>query len=238
MTHIARNVVILGSTGSIGRNTLQVIEASGGSLQAVGLVANQSVDQLCEQAREFGPRWIHAADEATANDHAWTNLPSTTQRLDGSDAVRQMVTHSEVDVVVAAVVGSAGLSGAWDALQAGKTLALANKETLVVAGGLMTKLAESHGGQILPVDSEHSAVFQALQSGRRDEVKRIVLTASGGPFREYLREQLSEVSVEDALAPSNLGYGPEGHDRFGNHDEQGARDYRSALVVWFEGGAD
>ena len=193
---MSRNVVILGSTGSIGRNTLDVVRASRGRLAAIGLLANTSVDLLCRQAAEFQPRWIHAAGGQVSA----YSLPPRVGLLEGADAVQQLVSASEVDVVVAAIVGSAGLEGAWAALEAGKTLALANKETMVVAGPLVGRLAEQRGARILPVDSEHSAIFQALQSGRSEEVRRVILTASGGPFREFTGDQLSQVTVEQALA--------------------------------------
>ena len=122
-----------------------------------------------------------------------------------------MVAEAEVDTVVSAVVGSAGLQGTWAALEAGKTVALANKESLVVAGPLVTRLAAEQHARILPVDSEHSAIFQALQAGRREEVARVVLTASGGPFRTYTTEQLAQVSVADALAHPTWDMGPKDH---------------------------
>ena len=137
-----------------------------------------------------------------------SSLPPRVGLLEGADAVQQLVSASEVDVVVAAIVGSAGLEGAWAALEAGKTLALANKETMVVAGPLVGRLAEQRGARILPVDSEHSAIFQALQSGRSEEVRRVILTASGGPFREFTGDQLSQVTVEQALAHPTWDMGP------------------------------
>ena len=113
-----------------------------------------------------------------------------------------------MDVVVSAIVGSAGLQGTWAALEAGKTVALANKESLVVGGPLVTRLARDRNARILPVDSEHSAVFQALQAGRREEVRRVVLTASGGPFRTFTEEQLAQVTVAEALAHPTWEMGP------------------------------
>ena len=200
MTPRVRNLVILGSTGSIGCSTLQVVGATGGRLKVLGLSANTSLDQLCGQARTVRPRWVVATDEDEARRFDWSHLPPDTQLLTGADGIQQVVSHPDVDIVVAAIVGSAGLTGTWAALEAGKTVALANKETLVMAGPLVMKLAADRGATILPVDSEHSAVFLALGCGRRQDVKRIILTASGGPFRRFSREQLERVTVADALA--------------------------------------
>ena len=177
-----------------------VVAASDGRLKVLGLTANTSLDQLCGQARTVRPRWVVATDEDEARQFDWSRLPPNTQLLKGTDGIQQIVSHPDVDVVVAAIVGSAGLTGTWAALEAGKTVALANKETLVMAGPLVMKLAAERGATILPVDSEHSAVFQALGCGRRQDVKRIILTASGGPFRRFTREQLERVTVADALA--------------------------------------
>ena len=204
----AKNVVILGSTGSIGTSTLEVIAASQGRLRAYGLSANANFDLVARQANEVRPRWVIATDAEAAARFDWSGLPEGTELLVGHEGVEQAVRDEEVDVVVAAIVGSAGLRGTWAALEAGKNVALANKETLVMAGALVTGLAEKSGAKILPVDSEHSAVFQALQAGRRDEVKRIVLTASGGPFRDHSCEALERVTVEEALAHPNWDMGP------------------------------
>ena len=208
MTSRARNVAILGSTGSIGRSTLEVIQASGGRLRAVALSANARLDVLLDQARWVKPRWIVATDAEAAAGVASGDLPRGTELLVGHDALRRVVADAEVDVVVAAIVGSAGLASTWSAIEAGKTVALANKETLVMAGPLVMRLAQEHGATIVPVDSEHGAVFQALQAGRREDVKRIVLTASGGPFRRHTREQLKNVTVEQALAHPTWNMGP------------------------------
>ena len=194
------NVAVLGSTGSIGRNALEVIAASGNRLQATVLSAFSNVELLLEQALRFRPRFVVAVDPAAAGRIDWSSLPRECTLLTGSAALAEVVRHAEVDVVLTAIVGSAGLEGTWAAIEAGKTIALANKETLVMAGSLATTLAKDRGVAILPVDSEHSAIFQALQAGRRSELRRIVLTASGGPFRNYTPEQLSAVTVADALA--------------------------------------
>jgi 1-deoxy-D-xylulose-5-phosphate reductoisomerase len=194
------NVAVLGSTGSIGRSTLEVVEASGGRLAVIALSAFANVDLLLEQARRLRPRWVVAADPATARSLDRSALPPECELLAGPEALAFVAAQPEVDVVLTAIVGSAGLPATWAALEAGKTVALANKETLVMAGGLATRLAAERGAKILPVDSEHSAVFQALQAGRREEVRRVVLTASGGPFRNYTLEQLSGVTIAEALA--------------------------------------
>ncbi|MCO6458416.1 MAG: 1-deoxy-D-xylulose-5-phosphate reductoisomerase [Pirellulaceae bacterium] len=199
MVDRTRNVAVLGSTGSIGRSTLDVISASQGRLRVVGLSAHRKLAELCQQASRTQPRWVVAADERLAGEFDWSRLPGTVERLTGQDGLRRLASADEVDIVVAAIVGSAGLRGTWAALEAGKTVALANKETLVMAGPLVTRLAQQHGARLLPVDSEHSAIFQAFQCGRPAEVKRVILTASGGPFRRHSAEQLARVTVADAL---------------------------------------
>ncbi|MFO0905479.1 MAG: 1-deoxy-D-xylulose-5-phosphate reductoisomerase [Pirellulales bacterium] len=208
MTAQVRNLALLGSTGSIGRSTLDVVAAAPERFKVAGLTAHRRIDELVEQARRWQPDWIVVTDPQAAESLDRSQLPSHTQVYSTPDDVAACVARPEVDVVVAAVVGAAGLTGAWAALEAGKRVALANKETLVVAGPLIMQLAARCGGQLLPVDSEHSAVFQALQAGRRDEVRRIVLTASGGPFRRHSLEQLEQVSVADALAHPTWNMGP------------------------------
>src|SRR3954469_11934576 len=208
MSVASKNVAVFGSTGSIGKNALEVIAASNGRLNAVALSAYKKLDLLLEQAQQFRPRWIIAADETIAGRFDWTLLPQRTELLTGPDALAEVAAASEVDVVLAAIVGSAGLRSTWAALEAKKTVALANKETLVMAGGLVNRVAAERGGMILPVDSEHSAIFQSLQAGRHEEVRRIILTASGGPFRELSLEQLKQVTVDDALLHPTWDMGP------------------------------
>jgi 1-deoxy-D-xylulose-5-phosphate reductoisomerase len=195
-----RTIAILGSTGSIGRSTLEVVRQSGGTLRVAALTAHSNVELLTQQAIEFRPRWVVATDGALAREIDRTRLPAGTELLLGTEGMQRVAGGEGVDVVVAAIVGSAGLAGTWAALEAGKTVALANKETLVVGGPLVMQLAVQRGARILPVDSEHSAVFQGLAAGRRDDVKRIILTASGGPFRGYSLDQMAKVTVADALA--------------------------------------
>lgn len=207
MSQRVRNIAILGSTGSVGRSTLDVVSASD-RLRAVGLTANSQLTRLCEQATAVRPRWIVATDTERASGFDWSVVPPGVDVLRGDEGVETLVTQDSVDTVVAAIVGSAGLRGTWAALEAGKTVALANKETLVMAGPLVMALAQERDSQILPVDSEHNAVFQALQAGRRQEIKRVILTASGGPFRCLDSADLESVTVEDALAHPTWEMGP------------------------------
>ncbi len=208
MNDRATNIAVLGSTGSIGRSTLEVIAASGGRLRAVSLSANGKTDLLLRQAKAVRPRRIAASDLAAVARQDWSSLPAEVELLTGPGALDQLAADAEVDIVVCAIVGSAGLQSTLAALDAGKTVALANKESLVVGGPLVTELARRKNAKILPVDSEHSAVFQALQAGRRDEVRRVILTASGGPFRTFSTAQLAQVTVADALAHPTWAMGP------------------------------
>jgi 1-deoxy-D-xylulose-5-phosphate reductoisomerase len=202
------NIALLGSTGSIGSSTLDVVAASGGRIVARALTAHTRLPRAIEQAQAFRPRWLVATDERSAAEFSWSDLPAETQLLRGPDGVVRVVSDPEVDVVVAAIVGSAGLWGTWAALEAGKRVALANKETLVIAGPLVMDLARRRGAEVIPVDSEHSAIFQALSAGRREEVRRVVLTASGGPFRNLTTQQMAEVTVPQALAHPTWDMGP------------------------------
>ena len=208
MTDQPTNVAVLGSTGSIGLNTLEVIEASQGRFRAAVLTAHGSTKTLIEQAKAVKPDIVVVTDPTTAERADWSELPKDVRLLVGSEAVGRVVAAEDIDIVVSAIVGSAGLLGTWAALEAGKTVALANKESLVMGGPLVTRLARENNATILPVDSEHSAVFQALAAGSRDEVRRVVLTASGGPFRTHTAEQLAEVTVDDALAHPTWNMGP------------------------------
>jgi 1-deoxy-D-xylulose-5-phosphate reductoisomerase len=192
-------VVVLGSTGSIGTSTLDVAAHLPQRIEVVGLSAHSSADLLLEQARTFRPRWVCVTDPATAERVDPAALPPGCRLLRGPDGVAAMVTDPEVDTVVSAIVGAAGLAGTWAALEAGKTVAVANKETLVLAGPLVMDLPARTGGRLLPVDSEHSAIFQALQGSPPEAVERVVLTGSGGPFRGRRADELADVTVEQAL---------------------------------------
>jgi 1-deoxy-D-xylulose-5-phosphate reductoisomerase len=202
------NVAVLGSTGSIGRSTLEVIAGSKGTLQGIGLSAHARLDLLLEQAQNVRPKWIVAADRQSAAAHDWSRLSKGVELLVGPEGLEDLASRPEVQIVVVAIVGSAGLRGTWAAVEASKTIALANKETMVVAGPLVTQLAQKTKARIVPVDSEHSAVFQALQAGRREEVKRVILTASGGPFRSHTPQQMAHVTIAEALRHPTWTMGP------------------------------
>src|SRR6187399_2780519 len=208
MPTATKNVAVFGSTGSIGVNALEVIAASEGRLRVAALSAHCKLPQLVEQARRFEPRWVVATDEPVAHKFDWSGLPAGCELVTGRAALARVAADNAIDVVLAAIVGSAGLRSTWAALEAKKTVALANKETLVMAGSLVNRLAAERGGRILPVDSEHSAIFQSLQAGKHEEVRRIILTASGGPFRELSLEQLKQVTVDDALNHPTWDMGP------------------------------
>ena len=203
------NVVVLGSTGSVGRSALGVIAHDGGArLKARGLGANTSVDVLVEQALEFRPRYIALADPAAAAAVDGQLQGSGIEVLSGPDGLARMASDPEADRVLSAIVGAAGLQGTWAALEAGKIVALANKETLVVAGPLVMELARRRGGTLLPVDSEHSAIFQALRAGAKREVRRVILTSSGGPFRGRSPRELADVTPDEALRHPTWKMGP------------------------------
>ena len=209
MNFRATNVAILGSTGSIGCSTLDVISNAADRMNVYALTTHTRLKEAVEQACRFRPRWLVATEpEHCEAFRSWDALPRETQLLSGPDAVARVAADPEVDVVVAAIVGSAGLLGTWAAVEAGKRVALANKETLVVAGPMVMALAAERAATIVPVDSEHSAIFQAMQAGRREQVKRVILTASGGPFRNFTAAQLSDVTVEQALTHPTWEMGP------------------------------
>ena len=195
-----RNIAILGSTGSIGRQALDVIAAYPERFEAYALVANNRVDQLIEQARRYLPEVVVIANESkyTLLKEALSDLPIKVWC--GNRAIEEMVQDEAIDMVLTAMVGFSGLKPTISAIGAGKAIALANKETLVVAGELITSLALEHRCAVLPVDSEHSAIFQCLNGEGGNRIEKILLTASGGPFRTFTREQLKRVTRAQALA--------------------------------------
>ena len=194
---------ILGSTGSIGRNCLKVIEEFPEDFRVIGLAAGNNCRLLSQQIERFQPKVVSVSTTATAEALRQTiqQLPSTRRPkvLVGPDGAVEVATHPEANLLVSAIVGIAGLVPTYEAIRCGKTVALANKEILVVAGDLIQKAARQAGVRIIPIDSEHSAIHQCLRSGGKTEVRRIILTASGGPFRTFSRKKMETVTPEMAL---------------------------------------
>ncbi len=206
---MVKQLCILGSTGSIGTQTLDVVRAYPERYGVYALCANRSIDLLVAQAKEFHPEVVCIADESLyeALSSQLSAIHFEGKVWTGADAIAEVVTMGSVDIVVAAMVGYAGLRPTIEAIKAGKTIALANKETLVVAGEIICDLALQHHAPILPVDSEHSAIFQSLVGEDRSEIEKILLTASGGPFRTFTREQMATVTAADALKHPNWEMG-------------------------------
>ena len=201
-----RKIAILGSTGSIGTQALQVIEEHSDLFEARVLTANRQADLLIEQARRFKPQCVVIADESQYEFVCNALADTDVQVYAGAEALCQVVQLPSVDMVLTALVGFSGLRPTIAAIEANKPIALANKETLVVAGELVTRLATEHRVPLLPVDSEHSAIFQSLM-GEQAEVEKIILTASGGPFRNFTLEQLKDVTPAQALKHPNWDMG-------------------------------
>ena len=204
-----KELAILGSTGSIGTQTLDVVRAYPDRYSVYALCAHRSIDLLVQQAQEFHPEVVCIADESLYDS---LNAQLSAIRFEGKiwagpDSIAEVVTMPSIDIVVAAMVGYAGLRPTIEAIKAGKTIALANKETLVVAGEIICELASRHHASILPVDSEHSAIFQSLVGEDRSEIEKILLTASGGPFRTYSLERMATVTAADALKHPNWDMG-------------------------------
>jgi len=204
----AKSIVVLGSTGSIGTNCLDVIRSHPDRMRVVGITAWQNRELLLEQVKEFRPSWAVLGDGRQQESPVCSGTADGPRLYSGMEHVPELVRGDDVDIVVSSIVGAAGLPATWAAVDSGKRLALANKEALVVAGPIITARAEQTGSAILPVDSEHSAIFQALQAGRKDDLRRIVLTASGGPFRGWSRDRMSDVTPEMALRHPTWEMGP------------------------------
>ena len=202
-----KQIAILGSTGSIGTQTLDVVRQHPDKFSVYALSAHRNIDMLIKQALEFNPAVVCIADEAYYRPlcEALADLPIRV--MAGEKAIAEMVTMPAIDVVVAAMVGYAGLKPTMEAIRAGKTIALANKETLVVAGEMICQLAQTYHVPILPVDSEHSAIFQSLVGEDMHSVEKLLLTASGGPFRNFTREQMEHVTAAQALQHPNWDMG-------------------------------
>ena len=198
---------ILGSTGSIGTQTLQIVDAMPERFHICSLSAFSNTDLLISQARKYRPARVAVGDSDSYHlvKNALTDIGI--EVVGGEDAARTVAAHADAQVVVAAIVGFAGLRPVLAALERGAKVALANKETLVAAGALVSDVVQENGGVLLPVDSEHSAIFRCMQGEERDEVRRIILTASGGPFRTRSLESLSSITVDEALAHPNWEMG-------------------------------
>ena len=203
-----KQLSILGSTGSIGVSALEVISNHPSSLKVLGLAAGRNIERLAEQIRAFHPAAVAVIDEERAEAlRGLSGVAGKTKILWGPEGYREVATLPGAEMVLSAMVGAAGLLPTLEAIEAGKDIALANKETLVMAGPIVVAKAQARGIRILPVDSEHSAIFQCLQGQRRAALKKIVLTASGGPFLKIPRERLSHVTPADALKHPNWNMG-------------------------------
>jgi len=205
---MVKQVAILGSTGSVGRNALRVIDALGSEYEVTALSAHSNIKLLAEQAKKYRPKFVAVTNAGKAKEFGRMSGGLDIEVLAGQEGLAAIAERSEVDIVLLAVVGAAGLPAALAAAKAGKRIAIANKEPLVIAGELVTKTAKENGAEIIPVDSEHSAIFQAMQAGKADEVSKIVLTTSGGPFRGASIEEIADVTPEDALAHPVWSMGP------------------------------
>lgn len=202
---MVKGLSILGSTGSIGVQALNVCENL--NIKVVALAANSNVKLMEEQIRRFKPKVAALFDEKAADELSIAVKDTNTKILIGMEGVKETVTHAEADTVLTSVVGIAGLIPTMAAINAGKNIALANKETLVTSGDIVMKAIREKGVSLFPVDSEHSAIFQCLAGNRHEDVDKIVLTASGGPFRGYTRDKLKEVTVKQALNHPNWSMG-------------------------------
>ena len=200
-------ISVLGSTGSIGTSVMDIVRRSGGVFSVAALAAGSNLELLAEQIREFAPGVVAVMTEELAAKLASMVDPDGPEIVWGKDGYKRVATDPKADMVVSSMVGAAGLVPTVAALEAGKDVALANKESLVTAGPLVTRLAREKKLALLPIDSEHSAIFQCLQGSRSGEMKRILLTASGGPFRERDPDDLKDITPEQAVAHPNWSMG-------------------------------
>jgi 1-deoxy-D-xylulose-5-phosphate reductoisomerase len=205
---MTKRIAILGSTGSIGRNALRVIDALGPEYSVVALSAHSNIELLAEQTKQYKPKFVAVTNPEYTEQFRGFLGDFSVKVLEGADGLVEAAELEDVDIVLTAIVGAAGLPAVFAAARSGKQLAVANKEPLVVAGELLMSEIKKNGGVILPVDSEHSAVFQAMQSGTCEEVDKIILTASGGPFRGINGEDIRNVTLEQALDHPVWNMGP------------------------------
>ena len=197
-----KKIAILGSTGSIGTQTLDVVR-SNGDIEVLGISAGKNIEKLEEQIREFSPKLAAVWDEEKARELAVRTKDTNTRILAGMDGLLELASMEGTEILVTAIVGMLGIRPTIEAIRAGKDIALANKETLVTAGHLIMPMAKEYGVRILPVDSEHSAIFQALNGESRKEIHKLLITASGGPFRGKKRKDLEKATLQDTLKHPN-----------------------------------
>lgn len=201
-----KKVVVLGSTGSIGVNTLQVIRKFSDKFSVAGLSANVNIDLLEKQIKEFRPRYVVVTDKLKAEE-LQKRVGSVCEVLRGDEGLLALASQDDYDILVSAMVGFAGLAPTIEGIKKKKRIALANKETLVVAGELITSLLKEYESEMIPVDSEHSAIFQCLVGEKTEEIHKLILTASGGPFRKKEKSELEKVSIAEALNHPNWSMG-------------------------------
>jgi len=202
-----KKLSILGSTGSIGTQTLEVVEKFPEKFQVVALAARDNIKTLENQVRKYRPKLVAVMDETKAKELSFCLKDLPVEVVVGLEGLQEAAVHPEAELVVVSVVGSIGLLPTLAAIESGKTIALANKETLVAAGQIVMEKARERSVPIIPIDSEHSAIFQSLQAGKQNEIKKIILTASGGPFRKFSRGELVQVTPEQALKHPNWDMG-------------------------------
>lgn len=203
-----KKIAILGSTGSIGLNSLKVIELNPGKYKVVALSAGRNIDLLEKQIKKFNPLYVATLDEDLADTlRGRLNNNPRTHVLSGTEGFIHLATLEEVDTVISAITGAAGLYPTYAAIKAGKNIALANKETMVMAGPLVMDQAKKQGVSIMPIDSEHSAIFQSMEGHPREDLRRVILTASGGPFKDLSLEEMESVNPAQALKHPNWDMG-------------------------------
>jgi 1-deoxy-D-xylulose-5-phosphate reductoisomerase len=201
-------LVILGSTGSIGISALEVVQKNADRIELVGLSAHSNIKLLAEQVKKFNPKYVAVTDEGSYGEYKGIHDNSLVSLLDYSEGASFLARLDEADVVLNGIVGAAGLKASLETVRSGKRLALANKESMVIGGELIKKAAALSGAEIIPVDSEHSAIWQALFSGKQKEVKRLILTASGGPFFRLPKSQFRDITKDEALNHPTWNMGP------------------------------
>ena len=207
MNENRKKIVILGSTGSIGENAVKVVQHLRDEFYVTGIAAATNSARLAEQAEELGCEYVAIADSSKAGELSKL-APTSCKVLAGEEGILELVSNPEVDLVLCAIVGAASLRPVLAAIEAGKDVALASKEALVMGGSLVMKAVEENGVKIIPVDSEHSAVFQCLEGKKHEDISKIILTASGGPFREWSLEKMTSATWEEALSHPTWDMGP------------------------------